>query len=218
LRWIVGAPFLLALPLTTSATDAATIAIEGNGKGAALCMVCHGADGAGQAATGSPRLAGLNAAYLLKQLDDFASGARSNVVMSLIATALSTDERQALATYYSKLPLPTALAVPNGDSSISINDVGATLATRGRWSANIPACEQCHGPGGIGVGAQFPPLAGQPSNYLASQLKAWKQGQRRNDPLGLMQHIAEKLDDSEISAVADWFAAQPVISGKEKMP
>jgi cytochrome c553 len=68
------------------------------------------------------------------------------------------------------------------------------------------------------VGAHFPPLAGQPSNYLASQLKAWKQGQRRNDPLGLMQHIAEKLDDSEISAVADWFAAQPVISGKEKMP
>lgn len=66
-------------------------------KGAAPCVTCHGIDGAGQAAMGSPRLASLNAAYLLKQLDDFASGARNNPIMTPMATALSTDERQALA-------------------------------------------------------------------------------------------------------------------------
>lgn len=85
------------------------------------------------------------------------------------------------------------------------------------WIVFIPACEQCHGPRGIGVGAHFPPLVGQPSSYLASQLHAWKEGQRHNDPLGLMQHIAEKLDDSDIDAVARWFAAQP-IGGKEETP
>src|SRR5699024_5747688 len=75
-----------------------------------------------------------------------------------------------------------------------------------------PACEQCHGPGGIGVGAHFPPLAGQPAKYLAGQLKAWKQGKRHNDPLALMVHIAKKLNSADIDAVASWFAAQPANS------
>jgi cytochrome c553 len=180
-------------------------------------MACHGTDGAAQIAAGVPRLAGLNTVYLLKQLNDFASGGRNNPVMIPIAATLSMDERQALAAYYSKLPLPAALAVPNSASPVPADSVATTLATRGRWSVSIPACEQCHGPGGIGVGTHFPPLAGQPANYLAAQLRAWKQGQRRNDPLGLMQHIAEKLDDADIDAVANWFAVQPT-SSKEKTP
>ncbi|MGR6034953.1 MAG: c-type cytochrome [Candidatus Nitrosoglobus sp.] len=199
---------LLVIICPTYATDANTIATHGNDKGAAPCVNCHGVDGTAQTATGIPQLAGLNAAYLLKQLNDFASGARSNSVMAPIATALSAGERQALATYYSQLPLSAALAIPNDDSSILTNDVGGILATRGRWSANIPACEQCHGPGGVGVGAHFPPLAGQPPTYLAAQLKAWKQGLRHNDPLDLMAHIAKKLDNADIDAVVNWFTTQ----------
>jgi cytochrome c553 len=206
---------LLALISLLAITCSAHAATQGD---AAPCMACHGTNGAGQAAAGVPRLAGLNVAYLLKQLNDFASGARSNPVMTPIATTLNTDERQALAVYYSKLPPPAALAVPNSASPLPADSIVATtLATRGRWSENIPACEQCHGPRGIGVGTHFPPLAGQPANYLAAQLRAWKQGQRRNDPLGLMQHIAEKLDDADIDAVANWFAVQPT-SSKEKTP
>ncbi|ADJ27691.1 c-type cytochrome [Nitrosococcus watsonii] len=220
LRWLTVLPLLLGLPwAAVQALDAATIAAQGNGRGAAPCVTCHGVDGVGQAAMSSPRLAGLNAAYLLKQLDDFASGARDNPIMTPLATALGTDERQALAEYYSQLPLPEALRASNNITQASIDSVGAILATRGRWSDSIPACEQCHGPRGIGVGAHFPPLAGQPSSYLASQLRAWKEGQRRNDPLGLMGHIAEKLSDSDIDAVANWFAfvTRP-IGDKEETP
>ncbi|MDE2256919.1 MAG: c-type cytochrome, partial [Xanthomonadaceae bacterium] len=73
-----------------------------------------------------------------------------------------------------------------------------------------PGCVQCHGPRGVGVGAYFPPLAGQPAQYLAGQMRAFKEGSRRNDPLGMMRHIALSLDDKDTDAVTAWFAAQPV--------
>ena len=59
-------------------------------------MVCHGTDGGGDAALGYPRLAGLNAAYIQRQLDDIADGTRKNAMMQPTASALSEDEREAL--------------------------------------------------------------------------------------------------------------------------
>jgi len=213
---MLGLPALLAGALVSlgwgqpaRAVDAATIARQGNGHGAAACQACHGADGGGQAGTDFPRLAGLDATYLRKQLDDFAGGARGNAVMQPIARALGNDGRQALADYYGKLPMPAALARPTA-ALPPADSVGALLATRGRWSAQVPGCEQCHGPGGVGVGAHFPPLAGQPATYIEAQLKAWQQGTRHNDPLELMKHLSGALSDADISAVASWFAAQPL--------
>lgn len=212
-RWsVVAACALAAAALaapTAHAMDAAQLATQGNGKGAPPCLGCHGADGGGQAAAGLPRLAGLDASYLHRQLDSFADGTRDNPVMKPVATALTTDERQALAGYYSQLPLPAALARP-ATQPPAPDSRGALLATRGRWSRQVPACEQCHGPGGVGVGAAFPPLAGQSAAYIAAQLKAWQQGRRHNDPLALMQHISAALDDQDITEVAGWFAAQPL--------
>lgn len=191
------------------ASDAAAIARQGNGKGAAPCIACHGVDGAGQEQAGNPRLAGLDAAYLEKQLDDFASGTRGSAVMRPNASALSTDERHALALYYSKLPLPAALATP-ATPMPPADGLGASLATRGDWDRGIPGCVQCHGPAGVGVGPHFPPLAGQPAAYLAAQLRAWQQGTRHNDPLQLMQHLSTALSAQDIQAVSAWFAAQPL--------
>lgn len=202
------AALLAALGSTAAlaAPDAASIAAQGNGQGAAPCSSCHGPDGAGMPAAGFPRLAGLDAAYMLRQLDDFASGARDNAVMKPTAAALSEAERKALASYYSKLALPAATAAPADTSG---NQLGQQLAMRGRWSEQVPACVQCHGPQGVGVGEHFPALAGQPAKYIADQLHAWQQGTRKNDPLGMMKHVAQALNDADIQAVADWFAAQP---------
>lgn len=201
--------WLAALPLQASATDTRTITTQGNGKGAAPCMACHGADGGGMAGAGNPRLAGLNAAYLQKQLDDFANGARTSPMMQATAKALSEDERQALAIYYSKLPMAPALAKPTGPTPTA-DSVGAVLATRGRWSEQVPACVQCHGPGGVGVGEHFPPLAGQSATYIEAQLKAWQRGTRHNDPLQLMQHLSSALSEQDMHDVAVWFATQPL--------
>jgi cytochrome c553 len=202
---------LALLPAGADAADAAAIATQGNGQGAPACMTCHGANGAGQSAAGFPRLAGLSAAYLQRQLDDFASGSRANAIMQPVASALGEAERKALGEYYSRLAIPPALATPT--TPMPANDsVGALLATRGRWSQQVPGCDQCHAPGGVGVGTNFPPLAGQSATYIENQLRAWKQGSRRNDPLELMQHVCKALSDADITAVATWYAAQPLDS------
>lgn len=200
---------LLALPATVLAASGADIAARGNGHGAPACASCHGADGGGQPAAGFPRLAGLDAAYLLKQLDDFADKSRANPVMQPIADALDASERKAVADYYAGLPIPPAFARPAAKPPAD-DSLGARLALHGRWDRQVPACVACHGPRGVGVGAHFPPLAGQSANYISAQLRDWKKGTRRNDPLELMQHVSAALDEADIKAVAAWFAAQPL--------
>ncbi|WP_254063250.1 c-type cytochrome [Rhodanobacter sp. L36] len=197
----------LLVMVQARASDADSIVHQGNGKGAPPCLACHGANGEGQAASGNPRLAGLDAAYLRKQLEDFTNSSRTSPVMQSTASALTADERNALAVYYSKLPIPSSSTVPPTDQ-----DAGGELATRGHWSQQIPGCVQCHGPAGTGVGANFPPLAGQPAIYIEAQLKAWQHGTRHNDPLQLMQHLSASLSEQDIHDVASWFAAQSAVA------
>ena len=195
--------------------DAAAIARQGNGRGGPPCMACHGVDGGGNAVADFPRLAGLPAAYLARQLDAFADGTRQNGSMQIAASTLSADERAAMAAYYASLPAPAAsfatVAPAAAASAVASGPLplGERLAIRGRWERGLPACAQCHGPDGVGVGDRFPPLVGQPAGYLAAQLRAWRLGTRRGDPLGLMQAVAGKLDAADIAAVAGWYAAQP---------
>lgn len=176
------------------------IAVQGTSQGVAACITCHGAKGEGLGAF--PRLAGTGQAYLLAQLDAFAGGSRKNPIMQPIAQALAPAERQAVALYFSQLPAP--FVAPDSAQPFP-SDTGAWLATRGRWADQVPACAQCHGPGGSGVGAQFPPLAGLPAAYIAEQLQSWKAGSRPPGPLSLMSAIANKLSDVEITAVAAYY-------------
>ncbi len=184
---------------------------------AGTCVACHGGAGEGQAQAGFPRLAGLGEAYLLRQLTAFADGSRRSPVMMPIAAALPVADRAALAMYFSSLPVPAkaqrnaaaASAAPAASAAAAAATASAKLATRGRWSDGLPACEQCHGPGGRGVGADFPALTGQTADYLANQLAAWKSGARPPGPLGLMAVVAKKLSDADIRGVAEHFAALP---------
>jgi cytochrome c553 len=182
----------------------AAVAVHGTAGGATPCIACHGTHGEGNAANGFPRLAGLPAPYLRAQMSAFADGQRENPVMAPIARILSADETQAVSLYFAGLPAPD---LPNS-APVSASP-GTLLALEGRWSAKLPPCVACHGPGGIGVGTSFPPLAGQPALYLEAQLEAWQQRKRQPGPLGLMQAVARRLSPSDIAAVSRWFAAQP---------
>jgi cytochrome c553 len=223
----LGALGALAIPLgltraqTGSQRDAADIARQGNDRGAPACVSCHGPDLLGNPALESPRLAGLSAPYLETQLDAFANGTRKNTIMLPVATALSPAERHALAAYLSSLPARTASAPPDttaaGADSATMR-AGEILATRGRWSNGIPACDRCHGPGGVGVGTAFPPLAGQSSLYLRSQLDAWRTRTRPPGPLELMSTIARRMSDADVSAVAAYYARQPAAPPTEGRP
>ena len=194
--------------------DARAIAARGNGRGAVACNTCHGAHGEGLSAGGYPRLAGSPAPYLEEQLDQFATGARESAIMRPIAGALSLAERHDISIYFSGLKArihPAAEKPSRGRASPSdlpSADLarGAVLAQRGRWSVGLPACSSCHGSDGSGVGTRFPPLAGQPAAYLSDQLHAWQAKRRAAGPLGLMALVSGKLEDSDIAAVAAYYA------------
>nr|WP_258168304.1 c-type cytochrome [Paraburkholderia sp. BL21I4N1] len=187
-----------------------TIAAHGTAQGVAACIGCHGAKGEGNAAAGFPRLAGLSAAYLSTQLTDFAEGTRPNPIMQPMAKLLTASERSAVASYFAGLPSPVGVKASES-GAVTPTDVGPWIATRGRWDQALPACVQCHGPGGIGVAPTFPPLAGQPAAYIANQLHNWKDGKRPPGPMALMPVVASKLSDADITAVADYYAGMGAI-------
>lgn len=204
LRW-TSCLFLLAATIPTHAADPASVYTKGGANPAAMaCITCHGAEGEGMGAAGFPRLGGLSAEYMKKQLADFASGERANPIMQPIAAALSAEEAHAVSTMLAAKPWP---AVERVGRASAVAGVGETLALRGAWERNIPECVACHGPGGVGVGEAFPPLAGQSTQYISAQLNAWRQGTRKNDPDDLMGHIARKLTDAEVAAVSQYFAS-----------
>jgi cytochrome c553 len=179
------------------------IVMSGNNKGATACQSCHGANGAGMAAANFPRLAGLNAGYMTKQLHDFANGARINPIMQPIARALSDKEAENVSAYYAAQKAPvTAMKVDEG-----VLKEGKRLVELGDWDKTIPACVKCHGPGARGVGKDFPALAGQHASYIEAQLNAWKKGTRKGDPEQLMKGIADRLSMDQIKAVADYLAS-----------
>jgi thiosulfate dehydrogenase len=185
-------------------TDAQAIAAQGLPPGVVACQACHGPDGEGNLPAGFPRLAGLGRSYLAEQLASFASAQRQSPVMQPVAAALSTQQQAALAGYYAAMASPPQRVAVVVDPAPA--QAGAWLAARGRWSADIPACSQCHGAQGLGVGESFPPLAGQPAAYIVAQLQSWKHGTRPPGPQSLMSAIAAKLSDQDVNAVADYYA------------
>lgn len=70
--------------------------------------------------------------------------------------------------------------------------------------AKATSCSVCHGPVGMSVAPNTPHLAGQPEMYLATQLRAYRSGTRKNE---IMAVIAKPLSDDEILNLAAWFAS-----------
>ena len=70
--------------------------------------------------------------------------------------------------------------------------------------AKAQACAVCHGPVGVAIAPDAPNLAGQPAAYLATQLKAFRDGTRKHEVMTLM---AKGLSDPDIAAIAGWFSS-----------
>ena len=67
-------------------------------------------------------------------------------------------------------------------------------------------CAACHGANGVSVSDTIPNLAAQRAGYLETQLKALKEGTRKNP---IMNAIAAQLNPADMANVAAFFAAQP---------
>lgn len=69
-------------------------------KLAETCVACHGVNGKSMNSFW-PNLAGQKKDYLIKQLHDFKSGVRKNVLMEPMVKMLSDKDIETLATYFS---------------------------------------------------------------------------------------------------------------------
>lgn len=66
-------------------------------------------------------------------------------------------------------------------------------------------CAACHGTNGVSVGGAIAGLAGMNKEYLANQMRLFKDGKREAT---IMQQIAKGYSDVEINALAEYFLAQ----------
>jgi len=163
----------------------------GSKKHAASCASCHGANGISPNDTW-PNLAGQNAAYLVRILAAYKSGAQTDVMMSPVAQTLSDADIQDLAAYYAGL----SCKAPAGETRAGDAAAGKALSKN---------CAACHGETGVGSNPAWPNIAGQKSVYLANTLKAFRAGLRK-DPM--MAGVVRGLSDADIANLAAFYAAQ----------
>ena len=82
------------------------------------------------------------------------------------------------------------------------------FSTRGCFAREAPAgaasCSGCHA-SSTRVETPVPPLNGRPAADIASQMIAFKAGQR---PGTIMDRIAKGFSDDEIRAIAAWYESQ----------
>jgi cytochrome c553 len=179
----------------------AAIAAQGVAAGVPACAQCHAYNGASDGSGAFPRLSGQPAYYLAKQLRDYASGVRTNAVMTPIAKGLSSTDTTDVAAYYASVNAPF---LPLKNANPMLVKRGEQLAEVGDAAKNLQSCNNCHGPGGTGEPPAIPYLGGQYARYIAFQLTMWKRGFRKNSP-DAMADIAKRLNDHEIAALAAYF-------------
>lgn len=179
----------------------ADIAANGVGDAVPACAGCHGQNGIAEGSGSFPRLAGQSAWYMARQFADYASGTRKSALMGPIAKALSPADRAAVAAYFGSADGPFLF---NKRADAALVERGRQLARTGDEAKALPACNNCHGPGGIGEFPAIPYLAGQYADYTALQLQLWQSGARK-DSADAMAEIAKRLSAQDMAAVAAYY-------------
>jgi cytochrome c553 len=194
--------FWMIATLMTGAVGGASAVAAGNAEAGAakavVCQACHGANG--NSVNGQwPSLAGLGAAYIAEQLQNFKDGKRKNAIMMPMAVALSPADMADLAAYFDSQANTGLEADP------SYWKAGEKLYRGGDAGHAVPACEACHSPGGRGnEPAKFPALRGQHAEYVVQQLHDYASGTRTTGPNNIMQTIAKRLSDDDMRNVASY--------------
>lgn len=172
--------------------------VQGEAKYTAVCAACHGADG-NSGAPANPKLAQQHPEYLVKQLQEFKAGKRANAIMQGFAATLSDADMKNIAAW-----VTSKKAKPGFAKDKELVALGERIYRGGIADRQIAACAGCHSPTGSGIPAQYPRLGGQHAEYTDAQLKAFRDGTRKNSVQ--MSQVAAKLNDREIKAVSDYVA------------
>lgn len=139
-----------------------------------ICQGCHGVFAQGNAELGAPRIAGLDAQYVGRQLADFRDGRRGvgdafGGQMITIASMLDDTSIGRLSGYVSSMPEVRAAPTLGGDVKAGQTTYGTCVA-----------CHGANGEGGMAFGA--PRLAGMSDWYLARQFSHFTTGKRGAAP------------------------------------
>ena len=203
---LTGLAFLLVTNAAQASNDDIKTLITEGTDDVLACASCHGETGLGNADVGAPMIAGLNKDFLASALHGFADGTRHGDTMSSIAPALTGDQIEALAAYFSEQhaekqdwPAPEE----PGDAAL-----GERLFHQGAADRGLPACVGCHGQNGEGVGAVFPRIAGQESAYVLVRLEQLAEPEQpSSDPNKmLMASVARQLKPEERAALVAYVA------------
>ncbi|HOM14573.1 MAG TPA: c-type cytochrome [Rubrivivax sp.] len=188
------APVLAADPRPADKGDAA----KGETIASQVCVACHTFDGT-RGLSANPILQGQHPEYLLKQLQDFKSGARDSAIMKGFAATLGEQDMRDVAAFYA-----SKTAKPGAATDKATLLLGERIYRGGVADRRIAACAGCHSPNGAGIPSQYPRLSGQHGEYSEAQLNAFRSGQRANSVP--MAGVAARLNDREIKALADYMA------------
>ncbi|MBI5891654.1 MAG: cytochrome c4 [Nitrosomonadales bacterium] len=190
----------LLLMLAISIPLVVPIAARAEGAPNPLCAGCHMEDG-NSVTPDFPKIAGLDAAYISKQIMDFKKFKRVSEIMGPMATQISDSEIDALAMYYSKQK-----RTPGVVTDKNLAEQGQLIYTDGIVNSAVPACSGCHGEKGEGTD-KFPRLAGQHTAYLNTQMSNFKNIVRNNDARGVMRAITLRMTDQEMKAASEYIAS-----------
>jgi cytochrome c553 len=87
----------------------------------------------------------------------------------------------------------------------SVASAASGDATAGQKKAANKGCPACHGDNGISVSPEFPNLAGQYPDYIATALRHYQNGKRKNP---IMAAQVKELDAKDILDLAAFFSSQ----------
>ena len=161
---------------------------EAGRRKAGMCRTCHGIDGRARIPI-APHIGGERADYIARQLIAFRDGTRVHEMMSVVAKGLDDQAIADLSAWYAGRKISASL--PPGKDEASAPE----------------ACVSCHGANGLAQVEDAPHLAGENAIYIDTQLKAFRSGKRTHE---IMSAIAADMTDSDIRAVANWYAGTRV--------
>lgn len=200
-RWKTWLAIGAALACGAAAAQETPVgSVEAGQMKAATCAACHGIDG-NSVTPEWPVLAGQHASYIVKQLQAFQSGERTEVQMTPFAMTLSQQDIYDLAAYFAAQTPASKGADPE------LVGLGQQIYRGGVPERGIAACIACHGPQGHGNPlAAYPKINGQHAAYTMKTLHEYAAGERRSDTdvNQMMRNVAEMLLDDEIRAVASY--------------
>ncbi len=189
------------------------------------CTACHGAQGKAPIMSIYPKVAALPEQYILNQMKDIKSGARSNgqsVVMKGIMAAVSEEEMKVLAAWLSGLPRGEAAPAPAAASPSPAAPVAAPAPAPAAAAAPAPAadpgaalyaakgCAACHGPQGkTPIMSTYPKVAALPEQYIVNQMNDIKSGARNNGQTAVMKGIMASVSEDDIKAISGWLSKLP---------